>query len=197
MELYSLRFLGVNDEDMKDMYFVFEALTGFVYELQKYCAALEVIQKTKANKAPDKTMPAVVEISEQAIEQQMLSVLSKVFDKEAFKDIANCSFKKLQAQCRELKVNETVLNGIDELYEIYEKTLSVHVRNKKIAHFDLETLQSGEITEIEFDQLKSLLTASCKTLSTLSEEIFWSDVSFPSIERLISDMENQLESYMH
>ena len=90
-----------------------------------------------------------------------------------------------------------MLNGIDELYEIYEKTLSVHVRNKKIAHFDLETLQSGEITEIEFDQLKSLLTASCKALSTLSEEIFWSDVSFPSIERLISDMENQLKSYMH
>ena len=192
-----MRFLRINEENMKDVYFVFEALTGFIYELQKYCATLEVIQKTKAKQTHEKTIPAVVEISERAIEQQILSVLSKIFDKEAFGNMANCSFKKLQAQCKDFEVSEVILGEIDELYNKYEETLSVHVRNKKIAHFDLETLQSGEITEIEFEQLKSLLTASCKALSTLSEEIFWSDVSFPSIERLVSDMENQLKSYMH
>ena len=81
-----------------------------------------------------------------AVFEQLILELTRIFDTDKYKDEENCSLKMLKACC--ISDAEHFPNGaedgyiiiIDSLYESYENVISKEVRNKQIAHLDLNRL---------------------------------------------------------
>lgn len=94
---------------------------------------------------------------------QLITELSKFFDKEKTCGKANCSLKKfkdaLQSDSRYSSNSQTAeyIQKIDELCERFEKVVSVDVRNKILAHNDLEQLFLNNVPTVNFTEVYKLV----------------------------------------
>lgn len=172
------------------MYRLITALTVLVYEAQKDAAALIVLQKRKARKR--EPLSAFLEICEKALEQQMLSIVSKTFDSSSTHGHTNCSIQTLITQCTEQKVNSAILETIDRLIEEYQCIVSKDVRNKRLAHLDYDSLKDGISYYIDFESLLGLIDGLCELLSAVSNEVLKGEVSFPKTNDLVTGLEKGL-----
>ena len=165
------------------------ALTAFTYEAQKYVAVLSTIEKYALFFRNADTQSPFMEICEQATEQQLLTLLSRMFDKAKTHNKTNCTFRTLQEECRKKNISQSVLCAIDEICNEYEQIISRDVRNKKLAHIDYETLFSRENALIDFSLLSNLVNDICETITVISNETLLAEISFPSISQIGKEIE--------
>lgn len=159
-----------------------------VYEAQKNAAALKVFQKrTEENQGP---LPAILEISRKAIEQQTLSIISKIFDSEKTCGYTNCSIEMLRKLCSEQNVSTDILEQMDKLVEKYQSVISKETRNKRLAHMDYESMKEGITYYIGFESLEDLIEGLCDLISAVSREVLTGEITFPKITNLVSQLEN-------
>ena len=166
------------------------ALATFTYEVQKHAATLSLIQKYASQYRLDGTPSPFMEICEQAVEQQLLSLLSKVFDKEETCGKINCSFRTLQKEGREKNLSQATICAIDDLYADYEQIISRDVRNKKLAHIDWEMLYNSKLATVDYSDLLQFIKKTCATINAISKEALFADIVMPNI----SEIEKAIES---
>ena len=169
------------------MFELISALTVLVYEAQKDAAALIVMQKRRARK--QEPLSDFLEICEIALEQQTLSIVSKLFDSDSTHGHTNCSIQTLKKQCAELNVNKHILEAIDRLIEEYQSVVSKDVRNKRLAHLDYDSLQEGVAYNIDFESLLNLIDGLCELLSVVSSEVLIGEIVFPKTNDLVTELE--------
>ena len=98
-----------------------------------------------------------------SLKMQLITELSKFFDKEKTCGKANCSLKELkdalQSDSRYSSKSKTkeYIQKIDELCKIFENVVSNNVRNKILAHNDLEQLFLNNVPTVNFTEVYKLV----------------------------------------
>lgn len=169
-------------------------LTALAQKTREYLAALSL-----ANEMID-TVDGGYKICfwgivEESLSIQLLSVLTKLFDKAETCGKKNCSLGLLhkilmQENDRDNGKYEKEIGEIDSLYQHYEQIISQKLRNTKIAHFDLDSISNGAPTTICFSDICNLVEESCKLITSISSKVFI-EIDFPPIDLLVEAMKQR------
>ena len=126
-----------------------------------------------------------IDISQEALTRQLLSELSKIYDKESSCGRDNCSIKQLRKMISmhteiSNKDKTKFLRQIDELQKSYEFLLPSDVRNKKLAHYDLKSIhtQLGP-SYISIKDVERIIRDTDKLFVDIGLSIFAGEVVFP------------------
>lgn len=152
----------------------------------------EVIRKAATLKAYNehfgRTENVFLTLSHDSIFVQLLLDISKLFDKASFWGNNNCSFLKLREYCISNSnyfpdaENDCLIIAIDNLQNEYEELFSKHMRNKKLAHIDLEELFSFNEVYIRFDDVVTFVEKVKHLVSIIGQRIGMPEVKYPPME---------------
>ncbi len=122
-----------------------------------------------------------------AHQKSLIQDVYKIFDREYTGKNQNCSFRRLQSQLQEERVNNEkitvpILEEADSLVKIQEVALPTDIRNKLIAHNDYERL--GQDVVIDIKPMKNLLLWLDKFLVMLLNILFNADIKVYNYEQI-------------
>lgn len=108
----------------------------------KYAAALKAYGNVYKD---DGAQNAYIDVAQEALWRQLMSELSKIYDRKSTCGSDNCSIRQLRQCCLN---HATAMHGksseliaqLDALCERYESLFSRELRNKKLAHYDLKAV---------------------------------------------------------
>ena len=181
-------------EDNK--YLVPTAIVCFIDVVINCTAAMNAFDSLTANgrKIPEVQLP-LWDLIINSVRDRLISELSKLFDKASTGKNTNCSLEQLKEIYMSSEYDEaSLVQAIDDLYKQYEALMPVdQIRNKKVAHHDLNSLKDKINTEINMENvnelaegLSSLYQKSNNILSCIEIPTV-SDVQ-PCYERAIDSM---------
>lgn len=147
---------------------------------QKYAAALRACGEVYGDNEQGN---AFIDLAQEAIWRQLLSEISKIYDKESTCGSDNCSMKQLYHVCCNHprfpdRENDELLKQIDDLYERYKSLLSKKLRDKKLAHYDLEAVFELKSTYILFDDIEKFIVDTESVLSKIGNRLLGIDVGW-------------------
>jgi len=147
---------------------------------QKYAAALKAYGNVYKG---DGAQNAYIDVAQEALWRQLMSELSKIYDRESTCGSDNCSIRQLRQCCLN---HATAMHGksseltaqLDALCERYESLFSRELRNKKLAHYDLEAVFSQEPPPIPFDDVEQFINETAHTLQQIGDCLLGGEVNF-------------------
>ena len=86
---------------------------------------------------------------------------------------------------------------IDELCLEYDKVISKNLRNKKIAHHDLESMFNDSFSQVSFEDLVVMIENYSTILSKVGEKLLGVICKFPEIPDLEKAYRDSLNSLMN
>lgn len=143
-----------------------------------------------------------IKIAYDAISRQLLMDIAKFFDRATTCGNENCSIPMLRELCLSYKdvftgsEIDSLIKEIDQLVLKFEDTISKQVRNKKLAHFDLEELFSFNDVQISFTSVESLVVKLGEVISKIGIHLLLIKVEFPSIEEYAVAYKNEVNKLM-
>lgn len=178
----------------REPHIVWTAIVSLFHFAQNYTAAL----RAYAEVYRDKETNAYIDISQEAIWRQLLSEISKIYDKEATCGKNNCSLRQLYFSCLHHKgfpndKNDAILKQVDALYARYKSLFPLELRNKKIAHYDLEAMFAHEQAEIPLDDVELFINDTADILSQIGGRLFGAELANKYSE-LVEKYKNSLLS---
>ena len=176
---------------------VWYGITAFLTRIREYIAALKVL-----NEYCEDLQNNLLSTSKDAVEQQLLLDIAKIFDPAQYRKSENCSSHLSKALC--LKDAKRFPNGeqdqlivkIDELCLEYDKVISRNLRNKKIAHHDLESMFNDTFPQVSFNDLVVLIENYSAILSKIGERLLGGELNFPTIFSLETAYKDSLNALM-
>jgi len=176
---------------------VWYGITAFLTRIREYIAALKVL-----NEYCEDLQNNLLSTSKDAVEQQLLLDIAKIFDPAQYRKSENCSIHLLKELC--LKDAKRFPNGeqdqlivkIDELCLEYDKVISRNLRNKKIAHHDLESMFNDTFPQVSFNDLVVLIENYSAILSKIGERLLGGELNFPTIFSLETAYKDSLNALM-
>ena len=147
---------------------------------QKYAAALRACGEVYGDNEQGN---AFIDLAQEAIWRQLLSEISKIYDKESTCGSDNCSMKQLHHVCCNHprfpdRENDELLKQIDDLYESYKSLLSKTLRDKKLAHYDLEAVFALESPYVPFDGIERFIVDTGSILSKIGVRLLGGELTF-------------------
>lgn len=147
---------------------------------QKYAAALKAYANVYKD---DGAQNAYIDVAQEALWRQLMSELSKIYDRESTCGSDNCSIRQLRQCCLN---HATAMHGksseliaqLDALCERYESLFSRELRNKKLAHYDLKAVFSQEPPPIPFDDVEQFINETAHTLQQIGDCLLGAEVNF-------------------
>lgn len=147
---------------------------------QKYTAALKAYGNVYKD---DGAQNAYIDVAQEALWRQLMSELSKIYDRESTCGSDNCSIRQLRQCCLN---HATAMHGksseltaqLDALCERYESLFSRELRNKKLAHYDLIAVFSQEPPPIPFDDVEQFINETAHTLQQIGDCLLGVEVNF-------------------
>ena len=147
---------------------------------QKYAAALEAYGNVYKD---DGAQNAYIDVAQEALWRQLMSELSKIYDRESTCGSDNCSIRQLRQCCLN---HATAMHGksseliaqLDALCERYESLFSRELRNKKLAHYDLKAVFLQEPPPIAFDDVEQFINDTAHTLQQIGDCLLGVEVNF-------------------
>lgn len=147
---------------------------------QKYAAALKAYGNVHKD---DGAQNAYIDVAQEALWRQLMSELSKIYDRESTCGSDNCSIRQLRQCCLN---HATSMHGksseliaqLDALCERYESLFSRELRNKKLAHYDLKAVFSQEPPPIAFDDVEQFINDTAHTLQQIGDCLLGVEVNF-------------------
>lgn len=147
---------------------------------QKYAAALKAYGNVYKD---DGAQNAYIDVAQEALWRQLMSEMSKIYDRESTCGSDNCSIRQLRQCCLN---HATAMHGksseliaqLDALCERYESLFSRELRNKKLAHYDLKAVFSQEPPPIAFDDVEQFINDTAHTLQQIGDCLLGVEVNF-------------------
>lgn len=147
---------------------------------QKFTAALKAYGNVYKD---DGAQNAYIDVAQEALWRQLMSELSKIYDRESTCGSDNCSIRQLRQCCLN---HATAMHGksseltaqLDALCERYESLFSRELRNKKLAHYDLIAVFSQEPPPIPFDYVEQFINETAHTLQQIGDCLLGVEVNF-------------------
>ena len=167
------------ETDYNEPHIVWYGIVSLFQFTQKYAAALRAYGEVYGDKESGNVY---IDLSQEVIWRQLLSEISKIYDKKSTCDFDNCSMKQLYHVCcnnRHFPEGESdvLLKQIDRLYERYESLLSKRIRNKKLAHYDLEAVFALESPYVPFDDIERFIVDTGSILSKIGVRLLGGELS--------------------
>lgn len=146
---------------------------------QKYVAALKAYGNVYKD---DGAQNAYIDVAQEALWRQLMSELSKIYDRKSTCGSDNCSIRQLRQCCLN---HATAMHGksseliaqLDALCERYESLFSRELRNKKLAHYDLKAVFSQEPPPIPFDDVEQFINETAHTLQQIGDCLLGAEVN--------------------
>lgn len=189
-----------------DVVEIWMRLTTFCNESIEYISALDAFERAKGEvggeEIPERSLIAVCR---RALERQYIASIQLIFDRAHFFDKThskqrdNCSVMLLRELCLtdEMRVlfkdgeGDEIIQALTQCQKRYEVCIPLEIRNRMMAHHDLETIRSLESTCVYFEDIKSLIIQLSEVLNKVASRLMGIDVTYESIEsrvdRFISD----------
>lgn len=166
--------------DYNEPHIVWYGIVSLFQFTQKYAAALRAYGEVYGDKEQGN---AFIDLAQEAIWRQLLSEISKIYDKESTCGPDNCSMKQLYHVCCNHprfpdRENDELLKQIVDLYESYKSLLSKKLRDKKLAHYDLEAVFELKSTYILFDDIEQFIVDTESVLSKIGNRLLGIDVGW-------------------
>lgn len=166
--------------DYNEPHIVWYGIVSLFQFAQKYAAALRAYGEVYGDKESGNVY---IDLSQEVIWRQLLSEISKIYDKKSTCDFDNCSMKQLyHACCNHPRFpdgeSDVLLKQINRLYERYESLLSKTLRDKKLAHYDLEAVFALESPYVPFDGIERFIVDTGSILSKIGNRLLGIDVGW-------------------
>lgn len=166
--------------DYNEPHIVWYGIVSLFQFAQKYAAALRAYGEVYGDKESGNVY---IDLSQEVIWRQLLSEISKIYDKKSTCDFDNCSIRQLRQCCLN---HATAMHGksseliaqLDALCERYESLFSRELRNKKLAHYDLIAVFSQEPPPIPFDDVEQFINETAHTLQQIGDCLLGVEVNF-------------------
>ena len=167
------------ETDYDEPHIVWYGIVSLFQFTQKYAAALRAYGEVYGDKEQGN---AFIDLAQEVIWRQLLSEISKIYDKESTCGSDNCSMKLLYHLCCNNRhfpdgESDVLLKQIDRLYERYESLLSKRIRNKKLAHYDLEAVFALESPYVPFDDIERFIVDTGSILSKIGVRLLGGELS--------------------
>ena len=167
------------ETDYNEPHIVWYGIVSLFQFTQKYAAALRAYGEVCGDKEQGN---AFIDLAQEAIWRQLLSEISKIYDKESTCGSDNCSMKQLYHVCCNHprfpdRENDELLKQIDDLYESYKSLLSKTLRDKKLAHYDLEAVFALESPYVPFDGIERFIVDTGSILSKIGVRLLGGELS--------------------
>lgn len=168
------------ETDYNEPHIVWYGIVSLFQFALKYAAALRAYGEVYGDKGSGNVY---IDLSQEAIWRQLLSEISKIYDKKSTWDFDNCSMKQLyHACCNHPRFpdgeSDVLLKQINRLYERYESLLSKKLRDKKLAHYDLEAVFVLESPYIPFDDIERFIVDTGSILSKIGVRLLGGELAF-------------------
>ena len=165
--------------DYNEPHIVWYGIVSLFQFAQKYAAALRAYGEVYGDKESGNVY---IDLSQEVIWRQLLSEISKIYDKESTCGSDNCSMKLLYHLCCNNRhfpdgESDVLLKQINSLYERYESLLSKGNRDKKVAHYDLEAVFALESLYIPFDGIERFIVDTGSILSKIGVRLLGGELS--------------------
>ncbi|MEN6471473.1 MAG: hypothetical protein ABFC62_08400 [Clostridiaceae bacterium] len=176
--------------DHRDADVVWIGLKVFVHEMGKYLAAVKAVGEIQQGIGKKILIEnEYLVLAEEAIWRQLVLNITKFFDTEKTGKYYNCSLKMLKTLCLEEKnlnkfpkgQDDPLIRAIDTMYDKYNSTITLYVRNKKVAHHDLNDLFSPSIPYILFSDIEELVNESTDLVYKIGIKLWGIPLEYPSI----------------
>ena len=122
--------------------------------------------------------------------------IASLLDRAKYRKDSNCNFRELkfvlEVTEERKKRFQKVLDEIDELLGKYKNVVPDTLRNKVIAHRDLEELFSGEEYNVDLIEIKRFLHEGHKTISDVFSLAFGFTLKDPDIDAIKRKYEQSL-----
>lgn len=126
-----------------------------------------------------------LQTARKAIWRQLISGLTKIFDRAQTMGNRNCSLAALKKECLEGSISpmfpegeqDALIKEIDVLNEEYQALIPSYVRNKKIAHQDLNEIYRLDVPEISLPRTNALVHKT----ATLIDDILTKVIGEPIV----------------
>lgn len=163
-----------------ELHIIWMAIITLFQFAQKYTAALKAYGNVYKD---DGAQNAYIDVAQEALWRQLMSELSKIYDRESTCGSDNCSIRQLRQCCLN---HATAMHGksseltaqLDALCERYESLFSRELRNKKLAHYDLIAVFSQEPPPIPFDDVEQFINETAHTLQQIGDCLLGVEVNF-------------------
>ena len=167
------------ETDYNEPHIVWYGIVSLFQFAQKYAAALRAYGEVYGDKESGNVY---IDLSQEVIWRQLLSEISKIYDKKSTCDFDNCSMKQLYHVCCNHprfpdRENDELLKQIDDLYESYKSLLSKKLRDKKLAHYDLEAVFALESPYVPFDDIERFIVDTGSIFSKIGVRLLGGELS--------------------
>lgn len=131
-----------------------------------------------------------LDLSAETMQRQLVLELTRIFDKDMSCGNKNCSLMMLKASC--ISNQKYFPNGekdeyvlkIDKLCKTFKTIIPKEIRNKQIAHLDLQTLYSGKPSFVIFSDLYELVEETQSVLESICERFLGINAKLQSVAEL-------------
>lgn len=186
--------------DTEDKAFrVWVGIIELTNEIWKYVAITKAYEHISSEKCHNPKKGDFFDVAFQAIWDQLLLDISKMFDRARTCGNENCSInllKELVQKSPDFSNTEKswIVRNADYLCEIYNTIITRELRNKQIAHYDLEILVNNTKKKIQSEQLKLFVVDVAKFLSIISTRFLneRGSIYFRSLEETIEEYETTI-----
>lgn len=178
---------------------VWVGIVSLTSEIWKYVAITKAYKKITAEYGYDSKSSNFLDVASQAIWDQLLLDISKVFDRARTCGNENCSVDLLKELIQKSNSfsnseKETIKKEADRLCERFDEIISRDIRNKQIAHYDLASLSNNSEKEIPSEEVEAFAVSVADFLSKISTRILneRATLHFDSLEDIIKRYEDDM-----
>lgn len=179
--------------NFKTAEFVWLGVVSLFQFAQKYTAALKAYGEIYGD---GETNNPFIDISHSALWRQLISELSKIYDREKTCGEDNLSISQLRQLCLNHKAfpdgaTEDILKELGSLQTRYEMLLSKELRNKKLAHYDLISAFTYRVPTILFGEVEQFVLDTSAVLTEVGERLLLGELSI-GYESLVQEFKENL-----
>lgn len=168
-------------------------------EIWKYVAITKAYKRITAEYNYDSKPSNFLDVTFQAIWDQLLLDISKVFDRARTCGNENCSIDLLKELIQKSDAfsdpeKETIKKEADRLCERFDEIISRDIRNKQIAHYDLTDLFNNSAKEIPSEDVEAFAVSVADFLSKISTRFLneRATLRFDPLEDIIKRYEDDM-----
>ena len=169
----------MSDSVYNEPHIIWMAIISMFQFAQNYTAALKAYGNVYKD---NNTQNAYIDIAQEALWRQLMSEISKIYDRKSTCGSDNCSIQQLRHCCLNHapalhgKSSELIAQ-LDALCERYESLFPRELRNKKLAHYDLAAVFSQEPSPIAFGEVEQFINETAHTLQRVGDYLIGANVN--------------------
>lgn len=136
-------------------------------------------------------------LAHESLWRQLMSEISKIYDRASTCGKENCSIERLEKACEESQFlsserQEEFTENMGDMRKRYEMLFPRELRNKKLAHYDRAAIRKQIVDDYCFDDIELFVRDTASLLDKIGSAVFPADVTSRNYDGLVGDFENSL-----